>query len=143
MPAMPTSVAPILLAFDSSDPARRAFAYALDLAQRTRRPLHAVTALDLAPEFAAGTGGADDTLVRESEDALEQLRKQAAAAGVPLTSRVMVGPPALLLLQELRAVAAAQVVMGHTEKGVLMRWLAGSVSRSLLDEARVPVTLVP
>lgn len=143
MSAMQASVAPILLAFDSSGPAQRAFAYALDLAHLTRRPLHAVTALDFAPEYAAGTGGADDALVRESEDALEQLRRQAATAGVSLTSRVRVGPPALLLLQELQAVAAAQVVIGHTEKGALMRWLAGSVSRSLLDEARVPVTLVP
>lgn len=143
MPTMPTSAAPILLAFDSSGPAQRAFAYALDLAQRTLRPLHVVTALDLAPEFAAGTGGADDALVRESEDALDQLRQQAATAGIPLTTRVMVGAPALLLLQELQATAAAQVVIGHTEKGVLMRWLTGSVSRSLLDEARVPVTLVP
>jgi nucleotide-binding universal stress UspA family protein len=140
---MPTSSAPILLAFDSSGPAQRAFAYALDLAQRTGRPLHVVTVLDVAPEFAAGTGGADDALVRESEGALKELRQQAATAGIPLTSRVMVGPPALLLLQELQATDAAQVVIGHTEKGMLMRWLAGSVSRSLLDEARVPVTLVP
>jgi nucleotide-binding universal stress UspA family protein len=140
---MPTSAAPILLAFDGSGPAQRAFAYALDLAQRTGRPLHAVTVLDVAPEFAAGTGGADDALVRESEGALKELHQQAATAGIPLTSRVMVGPPALLLLQELQATDAAQVVIGHTEKGMLMRWLAGSVSRSLLDEARVPVTLVP
>lgn len=143
MPAMQASVAPILLAFDSSAPAQRAFACALDLARWMQRPLHAVTVLDLAPEFAAGTGGADDALVSESEAALEQLRQQAAAAGITLTSRVMVGPPALLLLQELHAVTAAHVVIGHTEKGMLMRWLAGSVSRSLLDDARVPVTLMP
>ncbi len=143
MPAMQASAAPILLAFDSSTPAQHAFAYALDLAHWTQRPLHAVTVLDLAPEYAAGTGGADDALVSESETALESLRQQAATAGIQLTSRVMVGPPALLLLQELHEAGAAQVVIGHTEKGALMRWLAGSVSRSLLDEARVPVTLVP
>ena len=143
MPATPASIAPILLAYDGSAPAEHAFAYALDLARWTRRPLHAVTVLDLAPEYAAGTGGADDALVGECEAALTRLRDQAAAANITLTSRVAVGPPALLLLQELRAVSAAHVVIGHTEKGVLMRWLAGSVSRSLLDEARVPVTLVP
>ena len=34
------------------------------------------------------------------------------------------------------------VVIGHTERGALARWLLGSVSSDVLERAHVPVTVV-
>ena len=48
-----------------------------------------------------------------------------------------------LILAELRDSRAVGLVLGRSDKGVLMRWLVGSVSRGVIAQAPVPVTLVP
>ena len=56
---------------------------------------------------------------------------------------VRVGAAADQILAALREPGTAGLVMGRSDKGVLMRWLVGSVSRGVIAQAPVPVTLVP
>ena len=67
----------------------------------------------------------------------------ARAAGVSCSSAVRVGVATELILAELRDSRAVGLVLGRSDKGVLMRWLVGSVSRGVIAQAPVPVTLVP
>jgi nucleotide-binding universal stress UspA family protein len=141
---MATNTAPLLVAWDGSGPAQRAFDAALQLARLRAQPLRVISVIELPEVYGGvGLGEVDPARVTEMRQTLVKLCETAKAAGVECSGEVLVGAPAELLIDALRSSNAAALFIGHTEKNLLMRWLLGSVSRTVLDEAKVPVTLVP
>ena len=141
---MAANTAPLLVAWDGSGPAQRAFDYALDLARLRAQPLRVISVIELPEVYGGvGMGEVDPQRIADMRQTLGKLCDTARAAGVECSGEVLLGAPAELLIDALRSSNAAALVMGHTEKNLLMRWLLGSVSRTVLDEAKVPVTLVP
>jgi nucleotide-binding universal stress UspA family protein len=141
---MSANMAPLLVAWDDSAPSRRAFDYALDLARLRAQALRVISVIELPEVYGGvGMGEVDPERIATMRQTLDKLCASAKAAGVECSGEVLLGAPAELLIDALRGSNAAALVMGHTEKNLLMRWLLGSVSRTVLDEAKVPVTLVP
>ena len=52
------------------------------------------------------------------------------------------GSPGDVLLSQVDEHGVDHIVIGHTERGALARWLLGSVSGNVLARAHVPVTIV-
>ncbi|CAM5572501.1 universal stress protein [Rhodanobacter lindaniclasticus] len=114
---------------------RRAFQFAVELARGTGGRVRVVWVLQVSE------GGADacalmmaDSGTQRAQELLAELATivpDAADLGdVELTH----GSPGDVLLDH--------IVIGHTERGALARWLLGSVSSNVLARAHVPVTIV-
>ncbi len=52
------------------------------------------------------------------------------------------GSPGDILLNQVKQHPIDHIVIGHTARGTLGRWLLGSVSEDVLAGAHVPVTVV-
>lgn len=131
-----------LVGYDGSDAARRAFAFAMDLARGGGGRVRVVSVLQVAE-------GGDTTALmmtdynpnreQELKDELATIAPDAAnLVDVELTH----GSPGDVLLSQVGQHGIDHIVIGHTERGALARWLLGSVSTSVLARAHVPVTVV-
>ena len=142
---MPSGNAPYLVAWDGSGPAQPAIDYALaDAKLRPGQALRVISVIELPQVYGGvGTAEVDPHELGDRRTRLDRLCEYANAAGVACSGDVLVGEPRELLVDALRDSKAAALYLGHTEKNLLMRWLVGSVSRSVMDEVKVPVTLVP
>ena len=133
----------ILLATDGSVPARRATAVALELAQATGWPLHAISVWTLSTGVASCAYGLLPELIRQArekaEKVLDELAVEADATGVELHRRVSGGPPAMTICEEAADLGATIVVLGSRSLRARQRFLFGSVSNTVVHEAPCPV----
>lgn len=132
-----------LVGYDGSDAARRAFAFAMELARSGGGRVRVVSVLQVTE----GSGDACALLMTDSVDQhLQELKGELATiapdaarlADVELTH----GSPGDVLLGQVSQHGIDHIVIGHTERGALARWLLGSVSANVLARAHVPVTVV-
>lgn len=82
---------------------------------------------------------------RESrtEEALEHARRLLAQSQVPWRAHVAVGDVAGAILSTAQSLRSDEIVLGTSRRGVVARWLAGSVSTRLLEGSAVPVRVIP
>lgn len=131
-----------LVGYDGSDAARRAFQFAIDLARCSHGRVRVVSVLQVAE------GG--DTCALMMTDSgiqrMQELKDELAAMAPDAVSLVDVelthGSPGDVLLSQVAQHGIDHIVIGHTERGALARWLLGSVSTNVLARAHVPVTVV-
>jgi nucleotide-binding universal stress UspA family protein len=132
-----------LVGYDGSDTARRAFAFAVELARLAGGRVRVVNVLQVAE------GGPDASVLMMADGSSER----SAALLAELTSLVpdaqalidvdiVHGSPGDALLTQVSQHGVDHVVIGHTERGALARWLLGSVSTDILSKAHVPVTVI-
>lgn len=141
---MTTNAKPLIVAWDGSVPSRHAFDHALELAKVLHQPLRLISVIELPQVYGGvGAGEIDPKLIADQRASQQQLVEVAKVQGVECSGDVLIGVPAEQLIEAARSSDASAMFIGHTEKNLLMRWLLGSVSHSVLDEARIPVTLVP
>jgi nucleotide-binding universal stress UspA family protein len=80
------------------------------------------------------------------KERLEALNAEVKAlrpeAGVPVAIDLIHGSPGDALLSYVARHGVDHIVIGHTERGALARWLVGSTSTDVLAKAHVPVTVV-
>ena len=130
----------ILVGYDGSEPARKAFAQALDLAGKSAAQVRVVS-IARPPEFGEEV---------ETEAVLENSRKhyhhvhkplkvQAAGIGVAVDFEVVVGHPAERLVIEAERWGADLIVIGHRGKGLMGRWLLGSIAKQVMHHATCSV----
>jgi nucleotide-binding universal stress UspA family protein len=133
----------ILVAYDGSAPAEKAFDVALGLASAFKGTVRVVSVVQ-PPEPAADVE--TEALIEAGRDHFEtllaQLAKRAAMADVPIETEILFGHPAELVLAVAEQRGVDHIVVGHKGKGLLRRWLVGSVSRVVVDHARISVTVV-
>src|SRR3712207_2998348 len=107
----------VLVAVDSSKPARRAFDHALALARQHGAALVAVHAVPLTHAFGENAGA--------RMASLSKLRHAARQAGVAFTARVQGGDPAELILLHARTLKPDRIVLGTHQRTGLQRLRRG------------------
>jgi len=133
----------ILVAFDGSKQAERAFAEALELATRFRSELIVVSVVQL-PEPATRVevdATLDDTRAH-FEAGFESLKRLAAPSGVNFRTAIDIGHPAEKILSRAEAEGVDLIVCGRRGGSIFDRWLLGSVSARLVRYARCSVLVV-
>jgi nucleotide-binding universal stress UspA family protein len=133
----------ILLAYDGSDPALKAFEFAADLARRYKAELFVLTVAQV-PEFAEDVE--TEAVVEHSsayhQGLLDGLRERLAGLGVPVRLDLAVGHPARKIIEHAAAHGIDVIVMAHRGRGMLDRWRLGSVTHRVISYAECPVTVV-
>ncbi|MFY9328225.1 MAG: universal stress protein [Georgfuchsia sp.] len=129
----------ILLAYDGSESAGRAFDQALDLATRYGAEL-TVLAVARLPDYG------DEV---ETEAVVENSRKHYLHVLKPLRDKapkarfeVAVGHPAVKITAYAEANGIDLIVLGHRGKTMFERWLIGSVAKKVMSYAPCSVLVV-
>jgi nucleotide-binding universal stress UspA family protein len=135
----------ILLAYDGSEPARKAFERCLEMTRCFGAQLTIVSVVR-APEFAEDveTEAVIENARSHFQSELGKLRAQASSAGTspPPAVHIRVGHPAEQIIAAAEEWDADLIVTGHRGRGLFERWLLGSVSRVVIAYARCAVLVV-
>lgn len=133
----------ILVGYDGSESAQRAFSFAMELAQATDAEVHVVSVLQITE------AGSDASVLMMTDDVSEVeagLKKELdTLAGDDQNRydiRVIYGSPGDVLLAQIEEQNIDHLVVGHTDRGSLLRWLLGSVSDDVIAHASIPVTVI-
>jgi nucleotide-binding universal stress UspA family protein len=135
----------ILLAWDGSSVALRAFDVAIDLGRRydvelvaasvAYSPAHAETASDRTESAEAAR--------RYLAETFEEVRDRAVRAGVEVEQVVLEGDdPAAVLLKHCHEHGFDLIVVGHHHTGRAGRLLLHGIAPQMIEEAEVPVLVV-
>jgi len=132
-----------LVGYDGSPSSQRALHFAVALARACGGRVRVVNAVKLV-EGAADTCALlmADSGARRADELMADLRALLPDAADLIDAEVMSGCPGEVLLEQVRRHGIDHIVIGHTERGALGRWLLGSVSDDMLARAHVPVTVV-
>jgi nucleotide-binding universal stress UspA family protein len=133
----------ILVAYDGSEPAEKAFRLGCDLARALRAKL-TVLAVTRPPEIGADieTEAIIDSGQRQLKHLLRELSHRPETTDVQLLFVTRIGHPAEQVLRYADEHHVDHLIVGHKGKGLLQRWLVGSVSRQIVDHAACSVTVV-
>lgn len=127
----------IVLAYDGSTFSAVALNQAAELARLHGAELHLIGIATLSSGVAIAQSVGFVDVWGEEYAELETVLKQAVtnlrAQGLTVVSVVRSGEPAVEIAAYAHEIEASLVVLGHTSKGVLARWLQGSVGAKLLD----------
>lgn len=133
----------ILVAYDGSKAAERAFRLALEIAKPFKS---AVTVLAVArppePPTIVETQALLDNATEQYEQDFIGLRKEAETMGVELNTVVAAGHPADQIVHYAAEEKVDLIVMGHRGKSLVQRWLLGSVSKRVMSYASCSVLVV-
>ena len=134
----------ILLAFDGSEPANKAYAFALDIAKKYDADLY-VLAVARPPEF--GDDVETEAIIENSkkhyQKVLAPLKAQAPSLGLRLHFAVAVGHPAEQILRHAEQLYRVDlIVLGHRGKTLFERLRLGSVTKQVMHYAHCAVTVV-
>ena len=133
----------IVVGVDGSEDGERALRWALETAQRRDLSILLVHGLDVGLSAADPYGGG--YVLEQLQDAgrlaLEAASKMCAEAGIECESKLEMGSPGYLLVEESRG--AAMLVIGSRGHGGFVGLLLGSVSNACVHHAHCPVVVVP
>lgn len=132
-----------LVGYDGSAASRRALDFAVALARVAGGRVRVVSVLQITE------GGVDACTLMMADSGshrVQELHHELAAivsdAATLLDVELVHGSPGDVLLGQIDQHGVDHIVIGHTERGALARWLMGSVSGNVLARAHVPVTVV-
>ncbi|MBD8900487.1 universal stress protein [Rhodanobacter sp. DHG33] len=131
-----------LVGYDGSDAARRAFAFAMELARGCGGRVRVVSVLQVAEGGDTCALMMTDSGTQRMQELQEELVALDADTGRLVDIELTHGSPGDVLLSQVDQRGIDHIVIGHTERGTLARWLVGSVSDNVLARAHVPVTVV-
>jgi nucleotide-binding universal stress UspA family protein len=133
----------ILVAYDGSEPAGKAYACAVDLAQKYGASLTAL-AVSRPPDVAeeVETRAILENSLKHYRHLLAALQKKAAAQGIAIKLEVIVGHPAEQIIAYAERHGIDLIVIGQHGKSLFERWRLGSVSQRVLQYAHCPVLVV-
>ncbi|MCB0984706.1 MAG: universal stress protein [Ilumatobacteraceae bacterium] len=133
----------IVVGVDGSEDGERALRWALETAHRRDLSILLVHGLDVGLSAADPYGGG--YVLEQLQDAgrlaLEAAAKMCADAGIECESKLEMGSPGYLLVEESRG--AAMLVIGSRGHGGFVGLLLGSVSNACVHHAHCPVVVVP
>jgi len=133
----------ILVGYDGSPSARKAFDEALKLATLHRAELLVIT---VARPLEIGDDVETEAIVENSRKyhrkILEDLESSVSGAGVEVSFEVSIGHPAEQIIYRADAVGADLIVVGDRGRSKFARLLLGSVSKHVVQYADRPVLVV-
>jgi nucleotide-binding universal stress UspA family protein len=130
----------LVVAYDFSDPARRAFELAVFMGRQLEAEVHVVTVLDAKESDVPSSG-------KEIDDLRQLLELQTSATvkteGLQIQCHAVTGHPADAIVKVAREIDAPLILCGTTGKGAVARTLLGSVSHELVHKSGAIVMSVP
>ncbi len=133
----------ILVAFDDSDPARRAFDLACELAAKFKARLLLLAVVRLPePTTSAEAGALLDEGKEHYAKAFERLRDRTNPYGIDFTASVEVGHPAEHVVGLAERERVDLIVMGRRGRTQVGRFILGSTSERVLRYAHCAVAVV-
>ena len=137
----------IMIATDGSKHSERAAKWGIELAKCSGGTIITVYVADTGrlshlPEDMA-LASIRDLLLREGEEATEQIEKMVNQAGLVCIKKVLEGNPGEELLRFSEEEGADLIVMGACGRTGLDKFLLGSVAEKVVRAAKVPVLTVP
>jgi nucleotide-binding universal stress UspA family protein len=138
----------MLVPVDGSAASRRAGKLAIELAKGCSAEVTAIHVVDVAslPVLARATGKTRDELkaelVQEGEHLLAELAREAAQAGVQLTTLVEVGTPHRVIVDTAAAKGVDLILIGKVGLRGPRRIIIGSVTERVIADAQCPVLVV-
>jgi len=130
----------LLVAYDFSEPSRRAFELAIFLGLQLKSDVHVVTVLDSAEPQASASGQEIENLRQLLE---MQTRGTLKSGDLEVQCHALSGPPADAIMSLAREIDAPLILCGTTGKGAVARTLLGSVSHELVHKSGAIVMSVP
>ncbi|WP_109123657.1 universal stress protein [Dyella sp. C11] len=132
-----------LVGYDGSATSQRAVRLAVEMAQAAGGRVRVVSVLQMT-EGSADTCALlmTDQGARRCTQLLDEVKQLVPGGASLIDAEVVRGSPGDVLLEQVRRHGVDHIVIGHTERGALARWLLGSVSGDVLERAHVPVTVV-
>jgi nucleotide-binding universal stress UspA family protein len=133
----------ILVAYDGSGPARKAYDTALDLAKKYISEIH-VVAVARPPEFAeeVETEAAVESAREHFQKQFGHLTSKATHVGLNPHFHIQTGHPSEQIVRVAEKHGIDLIILGHRGHGVFERWLLGSVSRTVIAYAHCAVMVV-
>lgn len=136
----------IIVAYDGSEMARRAFAAALDLAKQSRSELHILSVVESLPRYAETTINDVDEMEEKVKHHFEEVQKpaieEAAKAGVPLITHTQPGHAARALVDYVTEVGGDLLVLGHSGHSSLWGTFLGTTADKVVRHAPCSVLVV-
>jgi nucleotide-binding universal stress UspA family protein len=134
----------VLHANDGSEPAFRAFVFAVDVAKQNAAALHLVCVEEIPPmpEFLEEIREAKGTAARRFHTVVERARQVAAAADLDLKVHVLSGHPVRVIVDLVPKVGADLLVIGATGHSALYERLIGSRADRIVQLSPCPVLIV-
>jgi nucleotide-binding universal stress UspA family protein len=130
----------VVVAYDFSDPARRAFELGVFMGRQLGAEVHVVTVLDASEPDSEAAG-------HEIEDLRRLLEMRTCgtvrADGLTIECHALAGSPADTIVSLAREIDAPLIICGTTGKGAVARTLLGSVSHELVHKSGAIVMSVP
>jgi len=126
----------ILVAYDGSDSAGHAFDLACDVARKYGAAMR-IIAVVRPPEFGqeVETEAVLEHSLKHYHDVLLPLKDRAQGAGLVAEFDVIIGHPAERIVVEAEKWGAKLIVLGHLGRGLIGRWLIGSVAKQVMQHA--------
>jgi nucleotide-binding universal stress UspA family protein len=133
----------ILVAFDDSEAARRAFTFASELAFHFKASLLLLSVVRLPePTTSLEMGALLDDAKEHYAKAFQELRDQTNPRGIDFTTMVEVGHPAEHVVAMAEKEHVDLIVMGRRGRTAVGRFVLGSTSERVLRYAHCAVTIV-
>ena len=133
----------ILVGYDGSEPAKKAFESALEHAVRDQAELFVVS-VTRPPEIGSDveTEAVIESSVEYHKKLLSPLQKLAAAKGVKAHFETAVGHPAEQIIYHADRHSVDLIVVGDRGRSKFAKILLGSTSKNVMEHAGRPVLLV-
>jgi nucleotide-binding universal stress UspA family protein len=130
----------ILVAYDGSDAAGKAFDLALNLAERYGAELK-VLAVARPPEFGSEveTKAVLENSHKHYQHVLKPIKERLTSAGIKFQVEVGSGHPAEHIVMTAEQWGAKLILLGHRGKGLMGHWLIGSVAKQVMHHAHCSV----
>jgi len=133
----------ILIPTDGSEGTRGAVEHVIDLATTYEAALHTIYVIDTNVGVDSSVPGTLDALEEVGENAIDEVIRQAEAAGVNTIEGVVAqGPPHQAILDYVEEHDIDLVVMGTHGRTGLDRYLLGSVTEKVVRLSDAPVLTV-
>ena len=133
----------LLVAYDGSPGAHRAFLFGLELAQKFGIPLTILSVIRLfEPPEEVETRDALEEGKSHSEELFKALKAEADEWRVEIHTKVAVGHPAEQIVRWAELHQVDQIVMGHQTRSTFGRWILGSTPDKVVQHAPCTVTIV-
>jgi nucleotide-binding universal stress UspA family protein len=132
----------ILVPTDGSDCARAAADHAIELAREHGATVYALHVLHLRPSLEPNVEAVLDALEATGEEALDDVARRGADAGVEVVTEMEKGVPNEVVRAVAEREGADLIVMGTHGLSGLERFLLGSTTERVLRLSSVPVLTV-
>jgi len=132
----------ILVGYDGSEPATKAFEFGLDMAGRYGAEFVVLSVVrPPEPPEAVEMEAILEQATEHYEQLFGVLKAKAGAANVAVACEVRVGHPAEQIIHYANENGVDVIVLGHRGKSAIAKWLLGSISRRVVSYAKSTVII--